>query len=126
MFSDHVPIVLKLCNINLTTYTPTIVEKSCDKCETHKYYKWKADYPNVFQNNMNDDYVCCKLGRIIETLDKDTDLILDIDAEKCINELNDVLDYVSKPLLHTFGEKKGISKQNSHNTWYDDDCKEKR
>ena len=75
IFSDHVPIVLKLCNINLKTFIPIFVEQPCDQISaTNNYYKWEPDYLNVFQNNMNDDYVCCKLCRITDTLNKDTGL----------------------------------------------------
>ena len=117
---------MKLCNINLKTFIPIFVEQPCDQISaTNNYYKWEPDYLNVFQKNMNDDYVCGKLYKITDTLNKDTDLITETDAEICITELNDVLEYVSKPLLHTSGKKSGTSKPNSHDTWYDDDCKEK-
>ena len=101
MFSDHVPILFKLVDINIGKYDLSdYVFDSQNTLNTSPsyFFKWNKDFCDLFYSNMNEQNTINGLNTIIESLDKDADVI---DAEKCLNDLNIILETVSQPFLKT-------------------------
>lgn len=126
VFSDHVPILFKLVDINIGKYDLSdYVFDSQNTLNTSPsyFFKWNKDFCDLFYSNMNEQNTINGQNTIIESLDKDADVI---DAEKCLNDLNIILETVTQPFLKTISTSANNTYKKSKNSWYDSDCKAKK
>ena len=134
VFSDHSPIVLNLCNLDLGQR----IHNENDTCDnvnhplkTSSFYKSINDDVSTFTNRMNDDFSCSQLNSILEITER-TDTILDDETvEDCIKGLIHVLEYAAEPFKCTYKPNEHNCKSfykntEKYNKWYDSDCKNKK
>ena len=127
VFSDHVPIVLKIFDFDFITNANNVPNDMNNFSHEVVYYKWKNDFHDDFNMNMNDESICKKLTDILCSLDKQNDVLDNTLIENCILELNAILENVANPLKHTFSNAPSDSctDRHSQNTWYDNECRTK-
>ena len=84
VFSDHVPIVLKMYDFKFITNTNNVPNDMNNFVQGVSYYKWKSDFHDEFNLKMNDESVCKKFTDIISLLNNDIDLLDNTLIENCI------------------------------------------